>query len=684
MRGRVTERVTDFIAAFSGSHRHVIDYLAEEVMAQQPNDIHDFLCQTSILDRLTTPLCNAVTEREDSEAILKRLEQANLFLVPLDDQRKWYRYHHLFADFLRSHLNQDLPDQVFELHHRASKWYEQKGLSASAIEHALSAQDFERAARLIEEAADTTMLHSEIATFQSWVEALPDGVVRTRPILSVYYAFTLLLNGQPLEVVEARMQDAVEADTAGSVAGEIAVLRAFIATCQGDTPQSAELSSRALELLSENSLFFRSFVAGYLGLSYLFSGDIKAATWAFNEAVRVGQQVGSLIITVLGQCRLGQIYMMQGYLHKARMYLEQALDLATDEQGRLRPIAGVALTGLGWLWQEWNDLEGATRYLLEGIELTRKWSEIGSLQGYIGLALVKQAQGDVKGADEAIQTAEQLAIKFDAMEMDDIMVAAYQARLWVAQGKLEAALRWVEERGLALSPAQSKAEESIEGLDRDVRLSESEKETGSASLPLHSMLEHISLARVYLAQRQPNDALAVLKPLLQTAEQAGMMWFAIEILILQALAHQDQGDIPQALTALEQALSLAEPEGYVRIFISEGAPMAKLLRQAAVGGMAADYVGKLQEAFGAEEHIGPLATLSPAPPAIEAQLVEPLSERELEVLRLIAAGLSNREIAEELVVAVSTVKTHINNIYRKFDVSSRTQAIAQARALKLL
>ncbi len=676
MRGQVTEHAADFIAAFRGSHHHIIDYLAEEVMARQPEEIHDFLCQTSILDHLTAPLCNAVTGREDSETILHQLEHANLFLISLDGQRQWYRYHHLFADFLRSRLHQIIPpssppgtkkEGIAELHRRASEWYAQNGLMPPAIDHAISAGDLERAANLIEQVAEATMMRSEVTTLLGWVESLPVEVTRAHPRLCVYHAVILLLNGHPLDVIQDRLQDAIAADTAGVAAGEIMTLRAFIATCQADTRQSAELSQQALELLPAESLFFRSYIAAYMGLPHLISGDVVAAARVFSEAARVGEQAGNLIIVVISLCRLAHIALIQGQLHKAKKFYEQALDLATirsnqDGQSKLlRPVAGMPLMGLGDLLREWNDLEAATHHLIEGIELSDRWSEIASLYGYFSLAQVKQAQGDTAGARQAIQTARQLAENFDAMEMDDILVATYQVRLWVAQGDLAAALGWVEERGL----------------DRHIGPDELEREIAA---PLLTAFEYIPLTQVRLAQGQPDEALAVLKLLGQMAETAQWTGFLIEILALQALAFQAQGNVTQAMISLEQALFLAEPEGYVRLFIDKGPAMAALLRQAAARSIAVDYVGKLLAALAGET---PGQEPSPIvhPPS---PLVEPLSERELEVLRLTAAGLSNREIAQELIVAVSTVKTHLNNIYRKLDVSSRTQAVARARDLKLM
>jgi LuxR family maltose regulon positive regulatory protein len=674
MRGRIAGQATDFIAAFSGSHRHVIDYLAEEVMDQQPDAIHDFLCQTSLLDRLTAPLCNALTGRDDSSAILRQLEQANLFLIPLDDQRQWYRYHRLFADFLRSHLQQDMPDQVPALHRRASAWYEQQGLPAAAIDHALAGGDFERAAGLIEEAADAILMRSELATLHDWLEALPDKVVRTRPLLCVYQALALVLGGSPLERATSLLQDAVDAGRAGSASGGVVAFRAWVAALQGDKRQTVELSQQALELLPEKRLFLRSLVAASVGLVYTWYGDVGPAFEAFSEVARIGQQSGNVMLTVIALRRLAELRLIQGELNQARTFYEQALASARDGQGRPRPIAGLALMGLGWILLERNDLEGATRRLLEGIELTNMWSEVAGLQGYIGLAYVKQAQGDIDGADEAIRMARQIAVKFDATDMDDVLVGAYQARLWVTQsnadpGRLKAALDWAVERGLIESNAA--------GLDRKTAWHKLKQAAASASLSFLRVLEYIQLARLYVARNWFDDALAVLELLLPVAERAGWLWFSLEILTLQAVAHQHQGETTEALNVLNQALALAEPEGFVHVFINNGPPMSELLRQAAARGIAVDYVRELLAAYyagqpgsGRREGAGEKES-TPA-------LVDPLSERELEVLRLIAAGLSNREIAAELVVAISTVKTHINNIYRKLDVSSRTQAVARA------
>jgi LuxR family maltose regulon positive regulatory protein len=580
------EDIASFVHAFTGSDRYVLDYLVEEVLQWQPNSVQTFLLQTAILDRLTGPLCDAVMDWRlevggwkwegdqrptadlqpptSSQQVLEYLEHANLFIVPLDNERQWYRYHRLFADLLRKRLHQAQPDLVPTLHHRASTWHEQNGLMATAIDHALSAGDLERAAHLIEQTAEATLMRSEIATFLSWMEMLPDELVRARPLLCLFHAGALLWGSRPLDAIEARLRDAVEADPDGSISGEVAAIRALLAAHQGDVRRSTELSHRALELLPEESLFLRSVVAGSLGLAYLWSDEVVAATQTFDELARIGQETGNFMLTVMALRRLAKLRRMQGQLHKARALYEQALELAVDRQGRPLPIAGLALIGLGELWREWNDLEAAMRDLTEGIELTSQWSEAGTVEGYIRVARVRQAQGDEDGAREAIQKAQQLALKTDTTEVDDLSVALHQARLWVAQGNLEAALRWVEERGL----------------DKDVDSAELEASDDLLNYHLRKY-EHVVLARLLMAQDRPDEALTLLEPLLPRIEQQGRIGMAIEIHVLRALALQAQGDVAQAMTALECALSLAEPGGYVRIFVDEGPPMARLLYQAA-------------------------------------------------------------------------------------------------------
>jgi LuxR family maltose regulon positive regulatory protein len=670
MRGQ--EDVAGFIRAFTGSDRYILDYLVEEVLQRQPASIQTFLLQTSILGRLTGPLCDAVcgasrdqgdTGQGNGQHILEQLEQANLFIVPLDNERRWYRYHRLFADLLLQQLQQTQPDLVPTLHRRASAWHEHNGPIGAAIDHALSAGDSQLAVRLVEQAAEATFMRSEIATFLKWVAALPEDVVRTRPRLCVFEAGALLLSSRPLEDIESRLRHAAEADAAGQASGERAVLDAMIASLRGDLRHGVELAHRALEFLPEDRLFLRNIAASHVRAGHLASGDVPAAIQAFGETARKSQKAGNLMVTGMALRRVAELHAIGGRLHKARAFYEQALESAVDGKGRPLPVAGMALIGLGGLFREWNDLEAATRHLTKGIELVGRWGELWSIEGYIFLAHVKQALGDVDGARAAIQSAQQQAIQFDASEMDDIIVAGHQARLSVAQGNLEAATQWVEERGLdrGIGSGDSGAEDKIT----------------ASYYSLHEF-ELTTLARVHIAQGRLDEALAVLKPLLQAAERLGRMGSAIEILALQALALRAQGDALQATTLLRRALSLAEPAGYVRTFIDEGAPMGELLRQMAARGTRLDYVSKLLAALESE------TADERRTPAVAVPLVEPLSGRELQVLRLLTTSLSSTEIAGELLIAVSTVRSHIKSIYGKLNVHRRMEAIQRAKELGLL
>ncbi len=663
MQGR--EDVSGFVAGFTGSQHYILDYLVEEVLHQQPEEVQSFLLQTSILDRMSGSLCDAVTDTGNGQAMLENLEHANLFVLPLDDSRHWYRYHHLFADLLRQRLHQLYPDLVHALHRRASEWYEQNGLARLAIDHALSAGDFERAGAMIERAAEAAMMWSEVATLQRWVEALPAEILRCRPLLSVYQAWILLLRGQPLEVAKARLKEAVDADTGSEVAGEVAAIQGVIAAYKGEFSQTAELARRALDLLPEDRLFLRSLVAGYMGFAQLYSSDLATATAALEEAAIIAEGAGNLTNAVLARCHLAEVSALQGRFDEAGKLYEQILESAVDNRGRQQPIAGMALMGLGRVLAERYELEAATRHLLDGITLIEKWGEIAAIQGYVSLSRVKQAQGDTSGALEAIQVAEQLAIKFDAMKVDDIYVGASKVRLAVAQGNFEALSDWVGEHGL----------------DREVGLDELETELGRTPLSQYRAVEYMTLAQVRIAQGRLDDALGLLKPLLQAVESAGHAAWAVRILVLQAVALQARGDATQALSTLERALSLAEPGGFVLTFVDQGEPMARLLRQAASRGIASAYVQKLLAVFDVSKAESAEEAVVSRPPQ---PLIEPLSERELQVLRLLNTRLSSTDIAEELIISVNTVRTHIRSVYSKLDVHSRYEAVARAKQLNLL
>ncbi len=536
-----------------------------------------------------------------------------------------------------------------------------------AIQYALAAEDFERAAGLVEQSAHVTFARGEVATLLGWLEALPDELVRARPRLGLAYAKALLTGGQ-YEAAESRLQDVEtccqaqasldEDPELNALLGDATTTRALIARFQEDFPRGIELSRQALERLPDGKDNFdlRGLIAMNLGWIYLYSGDVVAGHRSFNQAWTISQTSGHAFTAIMSLYGLTHLEMMQGHLHQAVETCQQALQFAAErarQHGRRLPVAGAAYIGVGTLLYEWNDLEGATRHLLEGIELAKLFGfPIPLTKGYLSLVRLKQAQGDMAGAFDAFQQAEQFARK-SKTNRALALIAGCRARLWLSpeRGNLAAAARWA----------------------REYRMED--------ELSYLRQAEYLALARVHIALGQADEALELLARLQQAAEATGRMGEVIEMLSLQALAFQTQGDRVQAMTALERALSLAEPEGYVRTFVDEGVPMKALLRQAASRGIAPEYVRKLLAALGVSER----ESMGATPPHPQTQpFVETLSERELEVLRLIAAGLSNREIAQELTLAPGTVKKHTNNIFGKLNVRSRTQAVAQARELNLL
>ncbi|HEU5099238.1 MAG TPA: protein kinase [Roseiflexaceae bacterium] len=701
LQGR-TDRA-EFIQAFSGSHRYILDYLAEEVLGRQPAHLKTFLLQTSILDRLSGPVCDAVLgltttddRRPTSEAaadavvgnpwsvvdsysrlILDELERANLFLIPLDEQRQWYRYHQLFADMLRSRLQQDQPELVPKLHRRASAWYEQHGLAEAAVEHALVADDFPQAARLIKANTAPVLLRGEVVTLLRWLQALPADVVRDQPRLGLSQAWALLVNGQldavepQLQAVEHRLQREVPSVEVQDMLGVVAAIRATIAATLGDLPRASDLVQQALASLRPDNVRVRGIVAVIQGDTAWWRGDSCTAQQAYTEASQLGRAAANLALVETALHGLAQVQLIQGQLRAAAAIYRQALQLATERAGRRLPAA-VALIGLGELLREWNDLDGALQHVRDGIELgTQGGNAITLLHGHLTLARVYQALGDAERANAMIAQAEPIAHAFGG-PIYPAQVAASQARLWLAQGNLAAASQWAVAHQAALITDMA------------------EQRKGVAPLSPLREFELLTLAQVYLAEGRPEEAGRLLGQRLPAAEAAGWMHSVIEILILQALALQLQGSASVALTALARALALAEREGYIRLFVDAGTPLLDVLMQvcaaqqpgslAVVRAVSPAYVDTLLAACGGAT--SPRSEVTPVP--LGQPLVEPLSERELEVLRLLATGRSNREIAQQLVVALGTVKRHTNNLYGKLAVGSRTQAIAKARALRLL
>ena len=666
------EDIADFIAAFTGDDRYVLDYLIEEVLHRQPERTRTFMLQTSILERLSGPLCDAITGHDDGRQMLESLEQANLFLIPLDNRRRWYRYHHLFADVLRHRLGQIQPQRVRELHRRAAEWHENHGFVEDAIMHALAAGDTEWAARLVEQNAATVVMRSEGAKLMRWLEALPEQLVRSRPRLSVAYAIAALFGGR-LDAVEPLLRDAertlggspetssvkpIDRESVGWLADVpscMSIIRSDLARMRGDAPRAIELSRQALAHLPEDSTYLRSKAIWNLGISSWMRGDLMTAEQAFRRLTSEEPTTSNAYLRLLAAYGVGRLRVVQGRLHEAQKAYRWVLRPEMGKGEPQLPVAGWGYLGMGELLREWNDLGAATRYLMEGIELGKWVGAAGPLAiTYTALARVKQAQGDTSGALDAIDRARQSAQ--DLQVRDPLNpLGAYLAKAQLAQGDVAAAERWVRERRL--------------GVDDE--------------LDYMREAELLVLARVLIAQNKPGEALRLLGRLLSAAHAAGRMGSVIEILVLQALLLQAEGDTTRAVRILGDALSLAEPEGYVRIFVDEGAPIAALLRRVSSAGISPQYVDTLLASL--RHHAeDPQLSAGASIPNYAQLLSEPLSERELEVLRLIASGLSNREIAQDLFVTPGTAKRHVHNIYRKLEVRSRTQAIARARDLNLI
>ncbi len=678
LRGR--QDSSAFLQAFTGTHRFVIDYLTQEVLTRQPEGVQDFLLQTAILERLCGPLCEALTGEPAGQGMLERLDEANLFLVPLDDERHWYRYHHLFAEMLRQQLQRMHPERVVPLHQRASAWYARHDLIRDAVHHALAAADFEQAAVLIEQTADLMAKRGEIATLHAWLQALPDELIRARVELCLWHSWLLALFGL-FDAAEGLLQDLERAASTGMPptstsgtgsaprredtqalserAGRVAAIRAFIAFRRGDAPRTIALARQALEQLPRETAA-RGLVAWNLGIAYLWHGDLAAGAAALSEARVISHAAGNSYAACMITFELAQTHVRQGQLHQAAQTYRQALDLVVA-RGEQLAATGPLYVGRGELQRERNNLDAAMHDLDEGIAQCRQTGNAAILiLGYVALARVHQAHGDAARAQALIQQVEQTLYTRDFPPINAASLAAWHARLSLQQGDLAVAVRWARERQLRVEDALDPPRE----------------------------IEYLTWARVLLAQHRPAEIAPLLARLLRLAERQGRMGSVLEILILQALAQQARGDVAGGMERLTRALTLAEPEGYIRIFVDEGAPLAHLLVRMRTH-MPGDQHGSpryrdhLLVLLGSARDADAAIAESGAPGHALPPPSNPLNDRELAVLRLIVAGCSNREIADRLVIAVSTVKWYVNTIYGKLQVESRTKAIVRARDLHL-
>lgn len=661
--------VPSLVATITGAHRYIVDYLVDEVLSRQPEEDRLFLLRTSILSELGGPLCDAVTGRSDSAAVLERMERANLFMTPLDDERRWYRYHHLFAECLRNRLEAEEPGSVPELHRRASQWYERHGLVDVAIGHVLSAQDFEEAARLVEEHAPGLLGQGGSVALLNWANRLPEALVQGRPRLCVFVGRALALVGEP-EASESYLQSAERALTAVPhpdsqiLQGQIAAVRAVIAAQRADALRTIEYARQALSSLPHNEPFMRILAAFNLGDAYLLTGEVVPASAAFADAVNLSLATRSLHMVTLSSAYLARTQMLRGRLREAQQVCQRALDLVaqlSEAPARTVPTQGILYAYLGHLRRELDDLDGAASYLGQALELGEQSGYVEVLAAtYWALAQLHRAWADVQAGLAMIEKAIDTVQEKSLTVMRRLLLAE-RADLLVALARLADTESWAREQRVG------------EAVD----------------FALLNERECLSLVRLRLARGEVAEAVKLLARLLGPAEAAGRFGVVIEILALQALALYESGKLTPALISLERALILAEPEGYVRTFADYGEPMATLLRQVAERGTAPQYVARLLTAIAspgrsAGEPGAYHARASERGTAMKQSGAEPLTARELEVLRLLTDGAPNQRIAEELTVSVGTVKAHISHILGKIGARNRTEAVARARKLGLI
>jgi LuxR family maltose regulon positive regulatory protein len=655
------DEVAGFIEAFTGSNRFVIDYLVDEVLARQPERVRDFLLRTAVLDRLTGPLCDAVTDGGGAARTLEDLERGNLFVVPLDTQRSWYRYHHLFAEVLRARLLAELPAVVPDLHRRASAWFAGRGMVADAVRHALAAEDFDRAAYLMEEALPGLRRTRQDGLLLMWMRSLPAPVVRRSPVLSIVSSWSLLMSGD-LDAAQSRLDDAEAALAAGARDPDLAatwadtedlrtapatvpVYRASLAQARGDVAGTVRHARRAMDLAGPEDHFVRGAGGGFLGLAAWASGNIDEALSTFSDAVRSLHAAGNLVDELDSTVVLADMWLAAGRPGRARRLYEQALRTVTAG-GPPYPRATADLhVGLADLDRELDDLTSAEAHL----ETARVLGERASItenrhRWYVVMAQVRAAGGDHDTATLLLGQAEALYRR--GFYPDIRPIAALRARVWIAAGDLSAARGWAEDRAVTVG-------------DQPDYLRE---------------YEHLTLARLLLAQ-PGTPVLGLLARLHAAAEQAGRAGSVREIRMLQALAHHANGERAQALAALDRSLvDTPEPDGHVRLYLDEGAPMLALLRLAVA---APDPAGARARRL--LDRTTATAAAQPAQPP-----GDPLSHRELQVLRLLDSDLTGPEVARELYVTLNTLRTHTKRIFTKLGVSTRAAAVRRARDQGLL
>jgi LuxR family maltose regulon positive regulatory protein len=670
LQGLDPQQAQRFLETFAGTHRHVLSYLTEEVLQRQSPEVQAFRLRTSILPYHTAPLCDVVMDQPGSQKTLEQLANDNLFTTPLDDEGRWYRYHPLFADTLRTCLQQSSPDLLPVLHRRAAAWHQERGALADALRHALAAADPERAAHLVEAGYKRLVMRGELVTLHRWLDALPADLVRVRPRLCLASALALAYSGRR-ERVEGYLQQAEAAlafvgETAGAdaVRGEIAALRAVFASVNWAGTCSLELARRALQLLpaarSDEDLWLRILTLQAQGNCHRFQGEVREAEASYTEALTIARTLDSPFLIQAITNRIGQNQRLQGRLRQAARTFETALGQAEARGGELAWFSAELHAHLSRIHTEWNDLDRALEHSQQSIKLSRQAeNRLALLEGCLALAGVQAARGEVDAASLTLDRAWQLAVESGVPYLE-VEVAAQRAWLDLVPGGTGTPVGtirpWAEARAVQRSQA---ANDDLPLILRE--------------------FQDLILARFWLVQGRLDEALELLAEVQPAAERAGRIGTLIQALVLRAVALEAQNDQAQTRDTLARALALGQPEGYVRTFLDAGPPLPSLISDVRLSVPASHQAGR---AF--LSYMDRLLVAFSGPSELRPETQNPLTTREMEILALMAGGASNQDIAGRLVVTVGTVKGHVNHILDKLEAHNRTEAVARARKLGLL
>jgi LuxR family maltose regulon positive regulatory protein len=649
---------TQYIRDFSGNQEYIADYLSIEVLNQQSDSVQDFLLKTSILDRICAPLCEAVTGQRESKQILKYLKDKNLFLMNLDDQGLWYRYHRLFADLNYQRLLETKSDRVSSYYQKASEWFEANGYIPEAIDYAFRGDDVERAASLIEIVAEDTLIRSEIATFIRWVETLPEEVICKKESLCIYYSWALMVSrGDYQKATTYLNQVAISSE---GIKGRVNAIKAMLSVYQREINDAIQLAQEALDQLAEDDHFFRHIAAWNLSAYLFISGEKERGSKMLEEVVKVSLESNNLLVGLIALCRLGSYHFQEGNLDRAKALFEQAINVKPENQVQPIPAACEAMLGLGKVHWERYDLETASRHLLESLQLSKRWRSISDIDTYITLAHINQSQGNIDQANQYISAAKNLAIQNTTTDTDEKYVGSQEAIINLRQGNLPAVNRWAINRGL----------------EEIIRINKI-GEIGNRGVDIILLYELIVYARFLIADRQLERGLRLLDEILPSMERIGYLSKIFEIRILIALALQAQGKLEEAVSSLNSVMIRAETEGFRRIFIDEGDPMGQLIEASNSRGLKSKFAQQLSRNLRGVQ-------ADPHQAVDLVDMVEQLSDREVEVLRLLDSRRTVPEISDHLYIAVSTLRTHIRNIYSKLGVHSRFEAVSKGKNSKII